>query len=68
MVSQNNKAFRARHRLKRKLIAETQGEEAATDYLETERNKQRVVTEAEYNRTKKMRKFEKSLLRRANQS
>ena len=68
MVSQNNKAFRARHRLKRKLIAETQGEDAAKDYLETERNKQRVVTEAEYNRTKKMRKFEKSLLRRANQS
>jgi len=68
MVSQNDKAFRARHRLKRKLIAETQGEDAAKDYLETERNKQRVVTEAEYNRTKKMRKFEKSLLRRANQS
>ena len=68
MVSQNNRAFRARHRLKRKLIAETQGEAAATDYLESERNKQRVVTEAEYNRTKKMRKFEKSLLRRANQS
>ena len=27
--SQNDKAFRARHRIKRKLIAETQGEEAA---------------------------------------
>lgn len=68
MVYQNNKAFRARHRLKRKLIAETQGEDAATDYMDKQRNKQRVVTEAEYNRTKKMRKFEKSLLRRANQS
>ena len=68
MVSQNDKAFRARHRIQRKLIAVTQGEDAARDYLEKERNKQRVVTEAEHNRTKKMRKFEKSLLRRANQS
>lgn len=68
MVSQNDKAFRARHRIQRKLIAETKGEDAARDYLEKERNKQRVVTETEYNRTKKIRKFEKSLLRRANKS
>ncbi len=64
MVKQNNRAHQKRHRIRRKLTSLFRGEDAATDYLEGERLKQRTVTQAEYKRTKWMDKFEKSLFRR----
>lgn len=66
MVAENNRAFAKRHKVQRKIIELLKGEEAAQDYMESERIKQRAVSQEEYNRTKKMNKFEKSLLKRGN--
>ena len=68
MVAENNRAFNKKNRLGRKIVSMLKGDDAAVDYLEKKRGEQRVVTGAEYERTKKMRKYEKTLLRRGNSS
>lgn len=64
MVKKNDRAFQKRHRWKRKALSMFKGEDAARDFMEAERGRQRVVTQAEAKRSRWMDKFEKSLLKR----